>query len=158
MKRELRRFSRMVRRTARKNNVKGLSAFVHHGNATRYTHSVAVAYVSSKIADLLRIPCDKKSLIRGALLHDYFHYRWQDDPKKYRLHGFTHPKTALKNAEQDFRLTPIERDIIKKHMFPLTLRPPCYRESYLVSAADKICAVYEFFSKDPYKRLTRLFK
>ena len=40
----------------------------------------------------------------------------------------------------------IERDIIKRHMFPLNIRPPKYRESWIVCLADKICAVNEFFA------------
>ena len=157
-KKNLRQFVRRARRTVKRANVKGLSEFTQHGNTTRYIHSLAVAYVSCRLADTLRIKCDKKSMVRGALLHDYFHYRWQDNPKKYRLHGFTHPKVALKNAERDFKLNPIERDIIRRHMFPLTPRPPRYRESYLVTAADKICAVYEFMSKEPYRNLSNIFR
>jgi len=154
----LKQFIRRAGRTVKKGAVKGLAEYTQHGHTDRLTHSLAVAYVSCKLADKLRLRCDKKSMIRGALLHDYFHYRWQDDPKKYRLHGFTHPRSALANAEKDFRLNPIEKDIIRKHMFPLTLTPPRYKESALVSAADKICAVYEFFSRSPYKKLSGIFK
>ena len=51
-----------------------------------------------------------------------------------------------RNAERDFQLNAVERDMIVKHMFPLNLTPPRYRESILVCIADKICAVYETFS------------
>ena len=41
-------------------------------------------------------------------------------------------------------LTEVEQDIIVKHMWPLTLRKvPKYRESFVVSSADKICALAE---------------
>ena len=46
----------------------------------------------------------------------------------------------LKKALKEFELTEHEIDIIMKHMFPLTLRPPRYREAVLVCIADKICA------------------
>ena len=45
-----------------------------------------------------------------------------------------------KQALKEFELTEHEIDIIMKHMFPLTLRPPRYREAVLVCIADKICA------------------
>jgi uncharacterized protein len=37
----------------------------------------------------------------------------------------------------------MEEDIIGKHMWPLTVTPPRYREAYLVSLADKLCALAE---------------
>ena len=43
----------------------------------------------------------------------------------------------------DFNLNEKERDIILKHMFPLTVKPPRFKESYIVMLADKYCAVYE---------------
>ena len=67
------------------------------------------------------------------------------------MHGRYHPGAALKNAEQDFDLSDRERDIIKKHMFPLTLTPPAFKESFLVSLVDKGCSVYEIFARKAYK-------
>ena len=48
----------------------------------------------------------------------------------------------------------VERDIIRKHMFPLTPALPRYRESLLVSAVDKACSVYECFRRPAYPRLS----
>lgn len=58
-----------------------------------------------------------EQLIRGALLHDYFLYDWHNQLTPHHLHGFFHPGVALRNASMDVELTPIEHDIIKKHMF-----------------------------------------
>ena len=55
----------------------------------------------------------------------------------------THAHTALRNASRDFTLNAVERDVIARHMFPLNLTPPRYRESVLVCLADKFCAVTE---------------
>ncbi len=44
---------------------------------------------------------------------------------------------------RDFTLTDIEKDIIKKHMFPLTPIPPVHIESWIVCIADKICSAGE---------------
>ena len=44
----------------------------------------------------------------------------------------------------------IEADIISKHMFPLTFNPPRYKESVIVCIVDKVCSIYEVFSKKAY--------
>ena len=119
-----------------------------HGSTTCFDHSVAVTLCSIRLAEKWGWDVDWRSLVRGALLHDYFLYDWHEKSKDHRLHGFTHPARALKNAEQIFDLTPVEKDIIKRHMFPLSPVPPAYRESYLVCLADKICSSYETLHRD----------
>lgn len=121
-----------------------------HGGTSVFLHSVAVAYFSYRAACLLRMRGHVEELIRGALLHDYFLYDWHKHKSQYKMHGFSHPNAALKNAESDFLISHLERDIIRNHMFPLTLRPPRHKESYIVCIADKVCAVYEFFKKQSY--------
>jgi len=77
------------------------------------------------------------------LLHDYFLYDWHDPDPSHRLHGFRHPFFALARAEEDFELTPRERNIIVRHMFPLVPVPPTCREAWIVCLADKWCALRE---------------
>lgn len=115
--------------------------FIQHGNVSVYEHCLSVCICSIKIARMLRIRYDLRALIRGALLHDYFLYDWHvnDDPNR-KLHGFFHPSVALENALKDYELSKKEQDIIKHHMFPLTIIPPMCREAWLVCLADKICA------------------
>ena len=126
--------------------------YIQHGNTSCLLHTVAVAYYSYAFFKRFRfIKIRSEDLIRGALLHDYFLYDWHIPDKSHSLHGFRHPKAALSNAESELSLSDIEKDIIVKHMFPLTLRPPRYRESVAVCIADKICSVYEVFSRRPYQ-------
>jgi uncharacterized protein len=133
--------------------LKKTSEYIQHGNTSCLLHTIAVAHYSIRLSERLRIRCKKSELIRGALLHDYFLYDWHDGLKERRIHGFTHPAAALKNADKDFNLTHTERDIIKKHMFPLTFVPPKYRESWIVCCVDKACSLYETFHKDAYPSL-----
>ena len=80
------------------------------------------------------------------MLHDYFLYDWHNHIHKKgwrNLHGFTHPETALNNARKEYQLSSREQDIIKKHMWPLTLVPPLCREAWIVTAADKYCSFLE---------------
>ena len=116
----------------------------HHGSISCYDHSVAVARMSIYLALKLRVRVDMRSMIRGALLHDYFLYDWRDGEAGHDLHGFKHARRALLNAERDFELSAIARDVIVKHMFPLNITPPRYRETVFVTVADKVCAVREF--------------
>lgn len=117
--------------------------FIQHGDTSCLLHTAAVAHYSVLFAKLLHIKVRKDELIRGALLHDYFLYDWHDGKKERRIHGFTHPECALKNAMEDFELTEREQDIIKKHMFPLTPIPPKFKESIIVCIVDKYCSLYE---------------
>lgn len=131
-----------------------MDAFIQHGGTSCLKHTIAVAYYSILFADFMRIRCNRRELIRGAVLHDYFLYDWHDGKKRRGVHGFTHPRTAMVNADRDFRLTETERDIIIKHMFPLTFFPPVCREGWIVCLIDKLCSVYETFKrKNSYSRV-----
>lgn len=127
------------------------SQYIQHGDTSCLMHMIAVAYYSDKTAEFLRLKrIHRHELIVGALLHDYFLYDWHDGRKERRIHGFTHPGIAFKNADEDFDLSDIAADIIKKHMFPLTIIPPVYIESWIVCLVDKICSVYEAFVRNTY--------
>lgn len=130
--------------------------FVQHGDVSVYEHVVAVAVESCRIADALArhgITVDRPSLVRGALLHDYFLYDWHDPNPSHRLHGFRHPFFALRNAEDDFILGERERNIIARHMFPLVPVPPTCREAWIVCGADKLVALRETLDSRVPKRL-----
>ena len=118
---------------------------IQHGDVTVNAHVMNVARYSVELSDRLHIPCNRKELIRGALLHDYFLYDWHKPHKTnpFKLHGFFHPGISLKNASAEYELTKREKDIIKKHMWPLTVVPPLYREAWIVTAADKYCSLME---------------
>ncbi|MCD7836080.1 MAG: HD domain-containing protein [Lachnospiraceae bacterium] len=120
-------------------------AHLQHGNVTVNAHCLNVAKYSVALCHRLHISCSETELIRGALLHDYFLYDWHDNNhiSPLHLHGFYHPGRALRNADREYRLTEIEREIIRKHMWPLTIVPPTCREAWIVSMADKWCSAME---------------
>lgn len=126
-------------------NFKKTKEYVQHGTMSVNSHSINVAKYSIALSKKLRIKCSHRDLVRGALLHDYFLYDWHDkDREDYRFfHGFYHPGIALKNASKEYELTPRQRDIIGKHMWPLTVVPPMCREAWIVTAADKYCSFME---------------
>ena len=63
--------------------------------------------------------------------------------KSHRLHAFYHAGRAAHNAQRDFGLNDIERNMIRSHMFPLGRVLPRYRESLILCAADKLRAAGE---------------
>ncbi len=117
--------------------------YVQHGRTSCLAHCVAVSYLSY-------LTCKKRgwdaaSVARGGLLHDFFLYDWHEHYEKTgdRFHGLSHPRVALENAEREFKLNFVERDVILNHMWPLTLLPPRFKESYVVMYNDKLCSVRE---------------
>jgi uncharacterized protein len=115
--------------------------FIQHSNRTCLDHSLYVSYHCYLAAK--RKGLDYVSTARGALLHDFFLYDWHGPIPYKGLHAFNHPYIALENAKKYFTLNKIEEDIIMKHMWPLTLKLPKYKESFLVSTIDKHCSSKE---------------
>lgn len=136
-------FRRILTEVCKNSRLLKESKFIQHGTTSVFRHSVAVAYVSFWMARQMKISVDKESLIRGSLLHDYFLYDWHEKDDSHKWHGFYHAEKALKNAMEDFDLNKVEKDMIRRHMFPLNVRMPKYRESWILCGADKICSSKE---------------
>lgn len=119
-----------------------MDKFIQHANVSCLEHSFNVSYISYSICK--RFNLDYSAAARGGLLHDFFLYDWHGTGFR-NLHGFKHPGVALRNANQYFELNNLEKDIIKKHMWPLTVIPPIHREAYVVMLVDKYCAFMEMF-------------
>lgn len=128
--------------------VKSMDNYIQHGTTTTLEHCLTVSYISYKIAKKFNL--DARSTARAGLLHDLFLYDWHKVIEKkplFKKHGFTHPQVALKNACKYFNLNDIEKDIISKHMWPLTFRHvPKYKESIIVTTVDKYCSTKETFA------------
>ena len=130
--------------------------FIQHGGVSVLEHSISVSCLCVSIARKTHLKFDYPALIRGALLHDYFQYDWHE--KGHRLHGYRHADSALKNAADDYAISPIEANMIARHMFPLNIRPPRYREGIILCVADKICTTKEVFSKPLYDKTIKFIR
>ena len=127
-------------------NFNSTKKHLQHGSMTVHKHCMDVARYSLLLNKRMRLKCNQHDLIRGALLHDYFLYDWHDKEylsQRKRLHGFWHPGIALRNAEKEYKLNDTQREIIRKHMWPLSVVPPTCREAWVVTAADKYCSLME---------------
>lgn len=118
--------------------------YIQHGSISTYDHCRNVVRVSYWLSARLRIRVDEKALARGAFLHDFYLYDWHDKDPSHRLHGFSHPRQACQNARRYFKIGKKEAEIIRCHMWPLTLRHmPRSREALIVCVADKYCSLLE---------------
>lgn len=135
--------------------VQKMKTFNHHSHTNCFEHSVHVSYYNYLICK--KLGWDTHSAVKAGLLHDLFLYDWHGHKPEAgeRMHGFEHPTKALKNAQSSFPITRKEGDMIAKHMFPLTVTPPRYKETYVIIMTDKFCSVCEvmdrFFKKSKRK-------
>lgn len=122
-----------------------MAHYTHHGDTTCLKHCVHVSYCSYLFAK--RHQMDYKSTARAGLIHDLFLYDWHTHSKETGdyFHGFTHPKTALQNANKYFSLNSREKNLILRHMWPLTPIPPKYKEGFVIMLMDKYCGTLEVF-------------
>lgn len=133
--------------------VKDMKKYPHHFDTSCYSHSLTVAYISYLKAKEKGL--DYKSVARAGLLHDLYLYDWHSYDGKF--HGMNHPKIAYKNAMEITKLNDIEKDIITKHMWPLTIKLPKYKETWIVSTTDKLCAIDDYLTyRKRHKRNNKL--
>ncbi len=119
--------------------------FHHHGEISVYDHSLKVSYLAYKISKKFK-NLDHRSVAIGGLLHDFYFRDWQSYKEKrpfLKKHGFVHAHEALINAEKYFPelINNKTKNIIERHMFPLNIKPPKYKEAWIVSLADKIVSL-----------------
>lgn len=127
--------------------VQKMNDYKHHCDTTCFEHCFNVAYYTYTISKKLKL--DYKSATRGAMLHDLFLYDWHTtspaDINEKGVHAWAHPRIALKNASKIFNLNDTEKDIIRNHMWPVTLKFPKTKEAFIVSCMDKYSATAETF-------------
>ena len=124
-----------------------LKKYSHHASVSRYEHSLNVSYLGYKLGKKLH--ANAKELARAGLLHDLFFYDLDEYEKKgrgyFNSHAYTHGKVALKNERKIFSLTKREEEMIEAHMWPLTIVPPRYIETYIIGIVDKHSTISELF-------------
>ena len=138
------RFQRLLAEMAEHPDTQILKDIPQHKGNTTFAHCAGVAACAYRLAKKWNIEVDLPSLVRGAMLHDFYLYDTETMPYSDYRHSLVHPKLALENAEKRFALNPKERNVILSHMWPIPGAPlPRSREAWLVTLADKICATRE---------------
>lgn len=152
---DINEFNLIISDILNNDTVNEMKKFRQHYDTNCFEHCRNVAFYSYLICKKFNL--DFEAVARAGMLHDLFLYDWRRKTKeRKRWHGFRHPRIALNNANKLFVLSEKEQDIILKHMWPLTIVPPKYKESFIVSCADKYCAIKESF--EHYKKNCKLQK
>lgn len=117
--------------------------YPQHGNTNCYRHCLHVAYYNYLICTWLGLRA--REAARAGMLHDLFLYDWHTHARETgeRFHGFRHPRRAMEVAQEQVALSDLEKDMILKHMWPLTIIPPRYPESFVICLVDKYCSICE---------------
>ena len=126
--------------------VQEMKKYRQHHKINCFEHCLFVSYNTYLICKKHHL--DYISGARAGMLHDLFLYDWRKRENGRRgLHAYTHPKVALKHASTFLNLNDKEKDMILKHMWPVTPAIPKYKETFVITFVDKYFAVAEAFIK-----------
>jgi uncharacterized membrane protein len=144
-------YDEAVRDLLAHDRVRSMAEIKHHDGSI-LDHALKVSRVSWILAG--RFGLDAASAARGGLLHDFFLYDWRRE--RVAHHATGHARAALENARKYFDLNEIEADCILTHMWPLSRRFFRFRESFVVSFADKLVSAREMTNVDFAELLRQL--
>lgn len=140
--------------------------FVHHESCSVFEHCLTVSVLSYLWTKRLNL--DYRSAAIGGLLHDFYEKPWQSKNHKlinqkknfWEMHGIVHAREALNNSKLHFPHLVNDKvdNIIKRHMFPLNITPPKYKEAWIVSTVDKYVSMDIFKSPRQWPKYLGLAK
>lgn len=118
---------------------------INHHSVNRYDHSLDVSYRTFLLAKKYNL--NVREATRGALLHDFFFEdQVKNDNKEKKKLLKEHPLYAVNNSKKYFKISKLEEEIIKTHMFPVNRYMPKHKESILVNIIDDYVSIREFFN------------
>lgn len=135
--------------------------FLHHHNMSVWDHSILVSFNSFIFGRYFN--ADIRICAIAGLLHDFYSQAWLSTPvlehlengkytilmkqKKslFKMHGFVHAADAARNYVKFFPELENKKitNAIKRHMFPLNIIPPRYKEGFIITIIDKWNSVHE---------------
>ena len=135
--------------------------FMHHHDMSVWDHSTLVSFKAFLLARLFG--ADAKVCAIAGVLHDFYDQAWISTPeieklddgihatymkqkkKFFEKHGFIHARKAVENYLKYFPEYENKRitNSILRHMFPLNIIPPRYKEGWIITYVDKINSVRE---------------
>lgn len=148
--------TKLINKMLNNKEIQKMKQHKHHGQISTFDHTLDVLWVSLVIASILKLDhTTMTNIIIGSILHDFYLYDWHTGTHRFRkdgIHGWSHPKTSLRNAKEYFNINKKQENIIRSHMFPLTLfHMPICKEAWIVTLSDKYCAIYEYLTNHTIK-------
>ena len=134
-------FQSIIKDIIEDETVQEMKNYRQHYNTDCFEHCYMASYYCYSLCKKMGL--DYKSAARGAMLHDLFLYDWRVGDRDNKWHAFTHGKIACDNATKIFNLNDKEKDIITKHMWPVTPVPPKSIEGFILTLVDKHCVLVE---------------
>ena len=123
-----------------------MKQYRQHYNVSCFDHCLFVSYNTYLICKKYNL--DYISAARAGLLHDLFLYDWRKrENGRKRFHAFRHGKLAYEQATTFIDLNDKEKDMIIKHMWPVTPAFPKYKETFVIIYVDKYFAIAEAYIK-----------
>ena len=135
----------LVEPLLKEEGIQNLDNFLQHSDITLLSHVRAVSYMTYTVCKTLG--WNKEAAARAGILHDYVTYDWHDPDPSHRFHGYRHPGFAVTNSKKITELSELEENMIRRHMWPLTVIPPKYREAWALTLVDKFLATGETLRK-----------
>ena len=137
----------LIKDLLNREEVQKMKQYRQHYHISCFDHCLFVSYNTYLFCKKHNL--DYISAARAALLHDMFLYDWRKrENGRKGHHAFTHPITAYEIASTFLKLNDKEKDIILKHMWPVTIKFPKYIETFIVTYIDKYFAIAEAFIKE----------
>ena len=131
--------------------VQEMKRYRQHHKINCFEHCLFVSYNTYLICKKHNL--DYISAARAGMVHDLFLYDWRKRERGRKgLHAYTHGKTAFKEASEILNLNDKEKDMIIKHMWPVTPAIPKYKETFILTFVDKYFAIAEAFIKIKEKK------
>ena len=146
--------------------------FPHHHYYSVWDHSIIVSFRSFLIAKRLRI--NPRNCAIAGLLHDFYEVAFiysaelealsekyvkdtNQHKKLFKKHGFTHAKQAAENYTKFFPdlVNAQITNAIKRHMFPLNIIPPRFKEGWIITYVDKRNSLGEIMYIKAYLKYKR---
>ena len=135
-------FMQIVGPLLQNETVQEMKKYRQHYETSCFDHCLYVSYNLYLLCKKYKL--DYVSAARAGLVHDLFLYDWRKRQEGRKgLHAYTHARTAYENAKTIFNLNKKEKDIILKHMWPVTIAFPKYKETFLMTYVDKYFAYSE---------------
>ena len=125
----------------------------HHRYENVAEHSLRVAKQSYRMAVWLRkhgFRVDYGDVVRGSLLHDIGMTESDIHKSPGWRKAYRHPKEGAEIAEREFHANAVQKNAVRRHMWPISVIPPVHTAGWIIGSSDKYCSVKE--------RASRLFQ